>query len=240
MTAPTWLDVCEWKFGETYGSYFHPYFTLMFGPLRSSEHRRIQRLYVPTQWLAAAEHRGDRAEAEAYRNENARIGRRAPTGLSRVDRLTQIHVAFLSLPEQARDALMVRKGLSATWRRGWAEVRSEVAVAKSMQGLDAVTVLAGLTLEAVVIGDEGRLTTARQALLDNLSASLNLQRFKRVREWVRRVTLVACGDASAWRYSAMAALAFGYPDSIAARVHHEYMMDRHSRLVARRAGTPRR
>ena len=222
--VPTWLDVCDYKVGEAYASYFHPFFTLFFGPLQSSAHVRAGSQFVPTAWLDAAREEGDTVRLQKYAIQNRSVGRGLSERGLREDRLTRVHCCLLSLPEDGRNGVMVRKGLSSFWRRAWGDPVAEVNVARRLEGLDALSLLAGLALEAALIGDEYRLKVARHALFEGLSVNLDLPRFRRIHKWVRRVVIVNCAELSAWRYQA--SLGYGYPAAIRGQLSQALMNER--------------
>lgn len=233
--APTWLDICEWRFGESYCHFFHPFFTLLFGPLAQSEQLRRRGLLTPTTWMKGAADARDTERLERYRQENARVSKRVPLVPTRSDDLTRVHLAFLALPQEARNVLMTRRGLSTTWRRSWADIGTEINSHKAVEGLDSLTVLAGLTMEAAVIGDVKRFERAAKSLDGGLRRALRLPRFKRIKEWMRRAVAIKLDELRPWRYGVSAALAFGYPDSIAARVGEDLMLARFERWESRGA-----
>lgn len=208
--APTWLDVCEWRFGAAYEAYFHPFFTLLFGPLASSERTRRRNRFIPQAWIEQAARRGDREQVAEFTNENLKVPKRTRTLDRRIDQLADVHLSFLALPDEARAVLMVRSGLSATWRRAWLEPAAEVASSAATEGLDKLGLLAGLAIEAALVGHQERLQAGTEALRGALATELRLPRFRRVGAWIRRAIEIKVLGLDVLRYGECEARTFGY------------------------------
>jgi hypothetical protein len=127
-----------------------------------------------------------------------------------MDRLADIHASFLRLPEEARRVLMVREGLSATWRRAWRSPNEDVASAEATEGLDTLALLTGLVMEAAFVGDHARYRICSDALRATRTSALSLPRFKRVGQWLLRAIDVKVLALDVARYSGVEACAFGY------------------------------
>jgi hypothetical protein len=231
--APSWLDMCEWKFGEAYESYFHPFFALLFGPLAAPEHMRRRDQFNPRVWIEQAKRRGDREQVAELMRENARVPRRSRNRDQRIDQLADVHLSFLALPEEVRAVLMLRAGLAATWRRAWRSPADEVASSATTAGLDKLALLSGLAMEAALIGDQDRLRVSTEALRAALVTELRLPRFKRVGAWIGRAIEIRVLGLDVRRYGSAEAYAFGYAGRPAAVRYLGAIVEAGSRLVGR-------
>lgn len=208
--APTWLDVCEWRLGAAYEAYFHAFFTLLFGPLAPSERTRRRNRFIPRAWMEQAARRGDREQVAEFTNESLKVPKRTRNLDRRIDQLADVHLSFLALPDEARGVLMVRSGLSTSWRRAWRDPTEEVACSAATEGLDKLALLSGLAIEAARVADQNRLRISTDALRTALASELRLPRFKRVGPWIGRAIEMKVLGLGIPRYTDSEACTFGY------------------------------
>lgn len=168
QNIPSWLLAAEMRFEGASRYFFHPLINLFAGPVESSEKTRRRFMVYPESWIREAERYGDRGFVEEATATNAALMKRErirSKSNHQVDRLKWIHVCMFYLEANARDVLMVSRGLAGTWRRTYDPIEKEIAGLEKIGGLEGLAGAFALYLEGAEIGDLHRMESARQSVL---------------------------------------------------------------------------
>lgn len=209
-----YLEAIEAAYPESTHIFFHPFWTLLGGPLPTSAQYQATAALYPSSQIHQRQSSGSAIGTRVARellqyNENILKGskrrRHDSAGLS----IAYVHQCMCQVAGNARELFAPIGGSPFGVSRHYRSASEEVALLDRCNDLDTLTLALALLLEAVLIGDEQRAAVFRQRVARLTSVIDEDSRFRRAAPIMHRLIEWLVANTLVRRYTSEEIRAFG-------------------------------
>jgi hypothetical protein len=209
-----YLEAIEVAYPESTRIFFHPFWTLLGGPLPTSSRYETTAALYPSSQIHQRQSSGRASgarlahELRQYNQRILRSGKRrrqGPPGLS----IAYVHLCMCQVAGNARDLFAPIGGSPFGVSRRYRPASVEDVFLDQTNDLDTLTLALALLLEAVLIGDEQRAAVFKQRVARLTGAIDEDSRFRRAAPIMHRLIEGLIANTLVRRYTSEEVLAFG-------------------------------